>query len=278
MIDLYCLLVIAFETYSAFETPLARVDMRVRIVLFLAYVVMLFLVETWVGLALAFIIFLRVFASARIDAKRVLLPSIPVYVLVGFMLLSSSLVFVSATQGAGLVQGELVELVGPLCFSPEGFNRGCFFAARIVLIVWVCLVLAFTANAVELTNAVRWFMSPLSKLGISVDDAAVMISIAIRFIPIMGEEFAHIRAAQWSRGGLNDEGSLIERVEAWIAVLMPLIVGLFRRAEALAVAMDARCYGASDSRTSLNARKFDQSSCMVLVAGLLVAVAAAALL
>ena len=106
----------------------------------------------------------------------------------------------------------------------------------------------------------------------------MMVSIALRFIPVTAEEFAQVRAAQWARGASFSTGSIIERLRAWQTVLIPLFVGLFRRADNLAVAMEARCYGMGDARTELNPRRFAGTSLAVLVFGLGACVALGVLL
>ena len=239
--------------------------------MFLAYAVALFLVDTWLGLGLAAAVFVLVFVAAQVKASRIFLLASPVYVLVGFMLLSGSLVLAGA---APTDQVALAPLLGPFAFSLDGFVHGCFFAARIILLVWVSLALAFTMDAVALADALRWFMSPLARLGAAVDDVAMMVSVAVRFVPVMADEFSRIRAAQWSRGGLGDEGGLVKRLKGWIAILMPLVVSLFRRADALGVAMDARCYGAAP-RSSLTQTGVGAPSAAVLVCGTLFCIALA---
>ncbi|MBR3689764.1 MAG: energy-coupling factor transporter transmembrane protein EcfT [Eggerthellaceae bacterium] len=247
------------------EHTAASVDARVKIVLMLAYAIALFFVDTWIGLAVAAIAFVVAFAKSRLSAARVFLVSFPVYVLVAFMLVSSSFVF--ADVGGQATEG-LVCLTGNLCFAPEGFCRSCLFAVRIVLIVWMCLIVTFSVTSTEVIDAMRWFLLPLRKLGLQTDDAAMIASIAVRFIPIMFEEFFRVRAAQWSRGGLGSEFGLLEQIKGWTAVLMPMLVGLFRRADALSVAMDARCYGAAETRTSLTEARVGSASKALAVGGL----------
>ena len=271
----YCMLVRFSATYPHDETPISQVDARVRIILFLAYAVALFLVDTWLGLGVAAVAFVAAFVAARVRASCVFLLAAPVYALVGFMLVSSSLVL---AIGSGLGQGNLVPLTASIAFSPDGFAHGCFFAVRVILLVWVSLVLAFTMDAVALADALRWFMPPLAKLGIAVDDIAMMVSVAVRFIPVMAEEFSRVRAAQWSRGGVSEEGGVRSALKGWIAVLVPMTAGLFRRADALGVAMDARCYGASPKRSSLREAKLSAASVLLLIAGLAFCLALAALL
>ena len=138
------------------------------------------------------------------------------------------------------------------------------------------LTVTYTTTSTELTDALGFFLRPLKRLGVPTDDIAMVFSLALRFIPVTAEEFGRVHDAQWARGASFAEGSLWERLRAWQTVLIPLFVGLFRRADSLAVAMDARCYGAPDvERTSLAPRAFSGRSGLVLAVGLLACVALA---
>ena len=169
-----------------------------------------------------------------------------------------------------LAAWEPVALIGSFGLVPAGLARGLFFAVRIVLLVVASLTVTYTTTSTELTDALGFFLRPLKRLGVPTDDIAMVFSLALRFIPVTAEEFGRVHDAQWARGASFAEGSLWERLRAWQTVLIPLFVGLFRRADSLAVAMDARCYGAPDvERTSLAPRAFSGRSGLVLAVGLL---------
>ena len=169
-----------------------------------------------------------------------------------------------------LAAWEPVALIGSFGLVPAGLARGLFFAVRIVLLVVASLTVTYTTTSTELTDALGFFLRPLKRLGVPTDDIAMVFSLALRFIPVTAEEFGRVHDAQWARGASFAEGSLWERLRAWQTVLIPLFVGLFWRADSLAVAMDARCYGAPDvERTSLAPRAFSGRSGLVLAVGLL---------
>ncbi len=193
----------------------------------LVYSICLFFVDTWAGMALAAGALFTVLGIARLPLGRVLGIAVPVYVLAAFTVAANA--FVCADGAFG--------------FAPEGLQRGCFFAARILLLVWASLIVCFTTTSTQLTDALSWFLRPLRRLRVPVDDIAMVFSIALRFIPVTAEEYMRIRDAQWSRCAPLDEGPLLGCVRAHAAILIPMFVGLFRRADALALAMDARCYG-----------------------------------
>lgn len=260
-------------------------DARVKIVLLAAYSVTLFLVRSWMGLGLCALLFVTVAKVLRIPARRFFGLLVPVYVIVAFTVLFNgfSLDVGQAASAAPPALGDVsagvlaawepVALIGSFGLVPAGLARGLFFAVRIVLLVVASLAVTYTTTSTELTDALGFFLRPLKRLGVPTDDIAMVFSLALRFIPVTAEEFGRVHDAQWARGASFAEGSLWERLRAWQTVLIPLFVGLFRRADSLAVAMDARCYGAPDvERTSLAPRAFSGRSGLVLAVGLLACV------
>ena len=280
------------SSYVSGPSPVHACDARVKIVLLLAFSITLFLVRTWTGLALCALLFVAAALASRIPLRRFFALLVPVYVIVGFTVLFNSFSFDVAQAAIGAAPGGLgnvsagafaswepVALAGSFGFVPAGFARGSFFAARIVLLVVASLVVTYTTTSTDLTAALGDFLRPLRRLRVPVDDVATVFSLALRFIPVTAEEFSRVHAAQWTRGAVFDEGSLWQRLRAWQTVFIPLFVGLFRRADALAVAMDARCYGAPGvDRTSLGDRRFSGRSAVALAAGLAVCAALAVLL
>lgn len=276
------------SSYIPGTTAVHACDARVKIVLLAAYSVTLFLVSTWAGLGLCLLLFAAIAVVSRVPLRRFFGLLVPVYVIVAFTVLFNGFTF-DVVHATGQVQAALgdvsagvfaswapVPLIGSFGLVPAGFARGCFFALRIVLLVVASLVVTYTTTSTDLTNALGDFLKPLKRIGVPSDDIAMVFSLALRFIPVTAEEFGRVHDAQWARGASFVEGSLWERLRAWQTVLIPLFVGLFRRADSLAIAMDARCYGAPDvERTSLAPRAFSLSSGVVLAIGLVLCVALA---
>ena len=258
-----------------------------KIVLLAAYSVTLFLVDTWAGLVLCAALFASAAASSGIPLRRFFALLVPVYVLAAFAVVFNGFAFDVGQAAPGAPPpllghepgpfGSLppVALVGSFGLVPAGLARGCFFAARIVLLVTASLVVTYTTTSTALTDALSGFLRPLRRLRVPVDDIAMVFSLALRFIPVTAEELGRVHDAQQARGASFSEGGLWERLRAWQTVLIPLFVGLFRRADALAVAMDARCYGAEPRRTSLHDRRLAGPSLAVLAAGLALCAAVA---
>ena len=142
-------------------------------------------------------------------------------------------------------------------------------------------VVCFTTTSTDLVQAFSWLLVPLACVGVPVGDIALVLSLALRFIPMVFEELARIRDAQASRGANLSSGPVVNRVRAWGAVFVPLFVGLFRRADRIAIAMDSRCYCAAGStvkRTSLSIRAFSALSFALLSAGIVLFAVVALLL
>lgn len=274
--------------YIPGTTPIHRLDARVKLVLLLAYSITLFFVQTWTGLGVCVAVCLAAMLLAKIPPSRTFTLLVPVYVILAFTLAFNSFAFDVSHVAAGFGVGDVsagvlagaspVALFGSFGFVPEGFARGGFYALRIVFLVLASFVVCFTTTSNDLTDALNDFLKPLRALRVPTQDIAMMVSIALRFIPVTAEEFSQVRAAQWARGAAFSSGTLVERLRAWQTVLIPLFVGLFRRADNLAVAMEARCYGMGDVRTELCPRRFSGASAMILVAGLASCAALAAFL
>ncbi len=260
-------------SYVPGDSLLHRTDARVKIVLLLVYSISLFFVDNWIGMAIAALAFLALFFASQLPASRVFGMVVPIYFLVGITVIFNMFVYadpaVIASSGVGQVSiwQLVVPAIGPLAFSVPGLLRGLFYAFRILLLVFASLLVCYTSTSTELSDALNAFLRPLRRFGVPSDDIATIFSIAIRFIPVTAEEFTRVRNAQWSRGSHFDEGSLPQRLKAWQTVFIPLFVGLFRRAESLALAMDSRCYGAMEIRTSLSKRSFSATSAFELIVG-----------
>lgn len=272
---------------AAGGTIVYRADARVKIVLLVVYTVALFAVVRWAGLAVGAVALGVVAAAGRLPLGRMLGSLKPLYAILAITLLFGCLT--AGAEGArawagafGLQDGVLahapiIPLAGELRFSPAGFEAALFNVARIALLVIASMVVASSTPAEALMDALRSLLGPLRRLRFPVDDAATVLSLAMRFVPVLGEELARVRDAQRSRGACFDAGDPVVRLRAWGRVLVPLFVGAFRRVDRVAVAMDARCYGASPARTSLNERTFGARDAAQLAAGLAVCAACVAL-
>lgn len=258
-----------------------RADARVKFVMLVAVSIAVFFVETWVGLGILAAAVIACIVVAGLPAGRLCVLSVPLVIILVFIwacnafALDVSSVAPSGLGGvsAGFAAGwQPIALVGSFGFVPEGCMRGLFYAVRILLILFASLVVTFTTPAERLTGAFLSLLRPLRRVRVPVDDVALTLSVALRFIPLVAAELDGIQRAQRSRGADFVAGGLVKRVLSWQTVFVPLIVSLFRRAGALGGAMEARCYGAHE-RTSLDARALSAGSVIALAAGLACCVA-----
>ncbi|MCL1798097.1 MAG: energy-coupling factor transporter transmembrane protein EcfT [Eggerthellaceae bacterium] len=277
-----------FDTYLHGTSLLHTGDARVKLALLLAYSITLFLVHTWTGILICAALCLAACIVAKIAPKRLMTLMIPLYVILAFTIIFNGFRFDVSQMGTlyglgnvstGVFEGwEPVSLIGSFGFVPEGLVRGCYYALRIILLVVASLVVSFTTTSTELIDALYDYLKPLRAFRVPVEDIAMMISVALRFIPLTAEELFRVQAAQQSRGAVFSEGELVKRIAAWQPVLIPMFVGLFRRADNLALAMESRCYAMTPTRTRLNPRRFSATSGAALIGGIILCVAIAVLL
>ena len=167
-------------------------------------------------------------AVAKLPLSRINGALVPVYVLAAFSLLFN------------------------VVYAPnaDGLLTGLFVAVRMVALIAASIVVCFTSTSSELLQAFRWIIAPLRRLRVPVDDIAFTLALSVRFIPVIEDEFVRIRMAQKARGA-ETSGSLKRALEIWGSAFTALFIGLFRHADSLATAMDARCYGAAPQRSHL---------------------------
>lgn len=217
-------------------TPLTHVDARVKITVLLVATLGVFTAaDAWEWCfwfaALAVTVF-----SARMGARDVLRGMRPVAIILMFTLVANLV----SCDGHGAVP-----LAGPARLDPAGGMRGVTAVVRILILVGFSLAVSSSTTATQISDAVVRLFRPLAHFGMPVAALGTVLSLALRFIPLVSEELGRIRLAQRARGARFDEGGLVERIRIWGSVLTPLVVGLFRRADRLAEAMSARCYDAS---------------------------------
>lgn len=214
--------------YVPGDTPVHRCDARVKIVVLLAFSIAVLLVRTWWGMAAFTAAVLVAAAVARLSPRLLNRMLVPVYVLAAFSVLFNV-------------------LASP---TPDGLAAGLFLAVRMIILVLASFVMCLTSSSSELLEAFSWFIGPLRKVGVPVDDVSFTLALALRFIPLVEQEFHIVNMAQRARGA-RQVGSFSRKLRIWGAAFSAVFVGLFRRADTMGDAMDARCYGASRQRTRL---------------------------
>jgi energy-coupling factor transport system permease protein len=237
---------ISFGQYYPSRSPLHSLDPRVKIILTLLYIVCSFLCKNVLSYALLLLSALLLVALGRIPLKIVLRGLRGVL----FVLAFTAVFNVFWTSGENLLfEWKFIKIY------LEGIYSAIFIIIRIAaLIIGTGMLMTYTTTPIALTNAIEDLLSPLKKLHVPVHTFAMMMTIALRFIPTLTEETDRIMTAQKARGADFSSGGLIARAKALIPVLIPLFVSAFNRAGDLATAMECRCYHGGEGRTRMNVR------------------------
>ena len=224
-----------------------RFDPRLKLVLTIVYIVLLFAASNPLGLTLSILFLAGMYRMANIPAKMIgksLKPILPIVLFTAVL----NLFFVTG-------EGEPLLRVWFLSIYMEGVKYAVLMAVRVMALIAGTSLLTYTTSPIVLTDAIEQLLKPLGKLHFPVHELAMMMSIALRFIPTLIEETDKIMNAQKARGAQLDTGKLTDRVKALVPVLIPLFISAFRRADELAMAMECRCYRGGDGRTRLKVLK-----------------------
>lgn len=219
-----------------------NLDPRLKILLNIAYIVMLFVSTNPLGLLISVLFLAFLYAVAHIPGRMIVRSVKP---LLPILLVTSLLNIFFVSDGTVLVNWWVIKI------TTGGVYYAIEMAVRIVCLIVGTSLLTYTTSPIVLTDAIERLLSPLSKLGFPSHELAMMMTIALRFIPTLIEETDKIMSAQKARGAELDSGGLITRVKALVPVLIPLFLSAFRRADELAMAMECRCYRGGDGRTRL---------------------------
>ena len=222
-----------------------RMDPRMKIVLTLVYIVMLFVASNYFGLLIGILFLIVTYGISKIPPRMILKSLKPIIPIIVFTALLN-MFFVS---GEPLVQFWFITI------SREGVSLAIFMVIRIVCLIAGTSLMTYTTSPIALTDGIERLLGPLKKIRFPAHELAMMMTIALRFIPTLIEETEKIMNAQKARGADLESGSLIQRAKALIPILIPLFVSAFRRADDLALAMECRCYRGGEGRTRMKILK-----------------------
>lgn len=238
---------ITIGQYFPGNSIIHRMDSRFKIVLDIIYVIMLFVAQNFMGLAVAAIFIFMAYGVANIKFRLMLKSLKPIVPIVIF----------TAVLNLFFIKGEGNPLVDWWIFTIywEGVETSLFMMIRIICLIVGMSLLTYTTSPIILTDAIESLLSPLKKLHFPVHELAMMMTIALRFIPTLIEETDKIMMAQKARGASLDTGGLMKKAKALVPILIPLFVSAFKRANELAMAMECRCYRGGEGRTRLRQLK-----------------------
>ncbi|MDO5133916.1 MAG: energy-coupling factor transporter transmembrane component T [Eubacteriales bacterium] len=232
---------ITLGQYYQTDSLLHRLDPRVKIVATLVYIISLFVVNTFTGYLVA-----AIFLIAMIR-----LSNVPVTYIVRGMRGILVLLLITMSFNLFLTPGEAIFRLGFLKITKEGLSFAVKMAIRLSLLVIGSSLMTLTTTPNQLTDAIESLLGPLKRFRVPVHEIAMMMSIALRFIPILMEETDKIMKAQIARGADFESKNLIKKMKSLVPLLVPLFISAFRRANDLAMAMEARCYRGGAGRTKM---------------------------
>ncbi len=232
---------ITLGQYFPGNTIVHRLDPRTKLLLVLVYIVALFLCRWFVSYALALAFLVTAIALSKIRLKALLKGLKPLLIIIVF----TAVINLFYSEGEPLVEFWIFKI------TKEGILNAFFLVLRIMMLVMGTFLLTYTTSPIALTDGIESLLSPLKAVRFPVHELAMMMSIALRFIPTLIEETDKIISAQKARGADFETGNLFRRAKALIPILVPLFVSAFRRADELATAMECRCYHGGEGRTKM---------------------------
>lgn len=233
---------ITLGQYLPGTSAVHKMDPRVKLVLTAAFIVIIFIAKNFWGIAVGALFCIISFALSRVPASMMLKSLKPIIPIV---------LFTAALNLFFVRTGEQLWKWGFLAVTDEGLRIAGFMVSRIVLLIIGSSLLTYTTSPIDLTDAIERLLSPLKRIKVPVHELAMMMTIALRFIPNLIEETEKIMNAQKARGSELDTGSFTDKVKGMVPIFIPLFVSSFRRAEELATAMECRCYRGGEGRTRM---------------------------
>ena len=238
---------ITLGQYFPGNSPLHRMDPRTKILGLMLDIVALFLAKSLLTYALLFAVLALMVRISRVPVKSIVRGLKPVV----FILVFTAVLNLFYTPGEHVLFKLWI-----LTVTWEGVSTAFFMVVRIMMLITGTFLLTYTTSPILLTDGIENLLSPLKKIRVPVHELAMMMSIALRFIPTLIEETDKIMSAQRARGANFDTGNLVQRAKSLIPLLVPLFISAFRRADELAVAMECRCYHGGEGRTRLRQLKY----------------------
>ena len=246
---------ISIGNYYPGNSIIHKLDPRTKILFGLGFIISLFLINSYSGLLWA----------ASVYGSLIFLAGLPVRYVFRGMKFVFIIVFITFLIHLLITPGEVIAYFGPISITEEGLERGVIMSSRLFLLIGVSIVLTAATPPLRLTDGLQSLLSPLKRLRVPTSELALMVSIALRFIPTFISETERIIKAQSSRGVDFYSGSIKERVENLIPILIPLFISSFKRADDLATAMEARCYRGEEGRTKLYPLKYGAADLITFV-------------
>ena len=249
---------ITLGQYFPGNTLAHRLDPRTKLLLVILYIVALFCAKAYVSYGVMILWLAVSVGISRVRVSALVKGMKPVW----FILLFTAVLNIFYTNGTPIAR------IWFLTVTAEGLRTAVYMLLRIALLIMGTFLLTYTTSPIRLTDGLESLMAPLKKLHAPVHELAMMMSIALRFIPTLIEETDKIMSAQKARGADFESGNLLQRAKALVPILVPLFISAFRRADELATAMECRCYHGGEGRTRLHILRMAAADWAVLALGL----------
>ena len=239
---------ITLGQYYPADSVLHKLDPRTKLIGTVAFIVSLFLFKNWPGYA----------AATAFLAAVIVISSVPFRYMIKGLKAIIILLLITVIFNMFIVPGEVLWDFGLVKVTREGLSQAGFMAVRLIYLIIGSSIMTLTTTPNDLTDGLERVLGPLKLLRVPVHEIAMMMSIALRFIPILLEETDKIMKAQMARGADFENGNLIQRARNMVPLLVPLFISAFRRASDLAMAMEARCYRGGEGRTKMKPLRYEK--------------------
>ncbi len=247
---------ITLGQYLPGKSVMHRADPRTKIIITMLFMIVLFIIDSIWALLVALVFVAAAYWISKIPIKYAIKGIRPIL----FIILFTVVINMFMTDGNTIVN------LGFARITDQGLLRAAIVSLRVFMLITSASVMTYTTTPIMLTDGIEKLLKPLKKVKFPVHEMAMMMTIALRFIPTLIDETDKIMKAQAARGADIGTGNLLERAKSFIPILIPLFVSSFRRADDLAIAMEARCYRGSKGRTSMRVLKYGKVDVAILVA------------
>ncbi len=258
---------ITIGQYYPSDSPIHRLDPRTKLMITFLYIIIIFFVQHFAGYLFVFLFLALVIVLSGLPLKYILKGLKPLL----FIIVLTFCINLFFTSG-----GKVIFQLGFLKVTEEGLRQGISMMLRLLLLVMGTSLLTLTTSPISLTDGLEALLKPLQAIHFPAHELAMMMTIALRFIPTLLEETDKIMKAQMARGADFESGNLIQRAKSMVPLMVPLFISAFRRADELAMAMEARCYRGGENRTRMKVLRMERidyeafGAALLLIAAVLI--------
>jgi len=230
------------------DYPIHNLDPRLKIIMTFIFIISLFLIESFTGFIFVIIFLTVIITISKVPVKFVIKGLRPILFII----------FITFIINLLMTPGRVIYTIGFIKITQEGLRQAGFMAVRLTLLIMGTSMLTLTTSPIILTDGIESLLKPFKRFGLPAHELAMMMTIALRFIPTLMEETEKIMKAQKSRGADFESGNIMSRAKNLVPLLVPLFISAFRRADELAMAMEARCYRGGENRTRMRQMKISK--------------------